>query len=91
MCDALIQDRYVVYILENEEHRHYIGMTSDLRKRVEQHNSGVSKWTKNRGPWHVTWVSKTMEHREAGMLEKKMKRQKGGVGLLKLIDDYRSL
>src|SRR5271155_5395130 len=43
---------YFVYVLENTATRkHYTGFTTDLTQRVGQHNSGVTKSTKNRGKW----------------------------------------
>jgi len=43
-----------VYILESEiTGRHYVGHTSDLAQRLGQHNNGITKSTKNRGPWKL--------------------------------------
>ena len=33
---------YYVHILKNPDDRFYIGQTSDLNKRLEQHNSGAA-------------------------------------------------
>jgi hypothetical protein len=41
---------YCVYVIQNPDGRFYIGMSEDVATRVVQHNSGVSKWTKHRGP-----------------------------------------
>jgi hypothetical protein len=41
---------YFVYILQNPEGRYYIGLSDNLVRRLEQHNLGVSKWTRGRGP-----------------------------------------
>jgi DNA-binding response OmpR family regulator len=35
-----------VYVIQNAEGRFYIGMTTDLEQRLQDHNSGISKWTK---------------------------------------------
>jgi len=41
---------YFVYVLENTvTQKHYTGFTWDLVQRLGQHNSGVTKSTKNRG------------------------------------------
>ena len=43
---------FQVYVLPSEStHRVYVGYTSDLTQRLGQHNHGVTKSTKNRGPW----------------------------------------
>jgi predicted GIY-YIG superfamily endonuclease len=44
-----------VYVIQNTENRFYIGMTIDLGERLLDHNNGVSKWTKYRGPWKLVW------------------------------------
>ena len=72
---------YRVYILLNPEGRRYIGVTDDVERRLGQHNQGVSKWTKGRGPWRVEWTSTPRSLGDARALENPMKRQKGGAGL----------
>jgi len=72
---------YCVYILSNKEGRHYIGLTSDVSRRLTQHNAGISRWTRDKGPWALDWVSNTMSLSEATRLERLLKRQKGGGGL----------
>jgi predicted GIY-YIG superfamily endonuclease len=44
-----------VYVIQNAEGRFYIGITADLEQRLSDHNNGVSKWTKHRGPWSIVW------------------------------------
>jgi putative endonuclease len=72
---------YQVYILQNAAGRFYIGLSEDIRVRLQQHNDGVSKWTRSRGPWNLLWTSTPMSLSEARKLESLLKRQKGGVGL----------
>jgi len=53
---ATLSSMYVVYVLRSESTgRHYVGFTADLTQRLGQHNSGVTKSTKNRGPWVVIY------------------------------------
>ena len=72
---------YQVYILRNECGRSYIGISAEVQRRVEQHNAGVSRWTRGKGPWELTWVSRPMALGEARKLENLFKRQKGGGGV----------
>ena len=44
---------YYVYILQNEDGRLYIGSTSDLERRVRQHQDDEGGWTRGRGPWEL--------------------------------------
>jgi len=48
---------YCVYVLQNNQGRRYIGLSEDLQLRLDQHNAGVSRWTKDRGPWKLIWQS----------------------------------
>jgi putative endonuclease len=41
-----------VYVLRSSATgRLYTGATTDLDRRLSQHNAGLSRSTKNRGPW----------------------------------------
>ena len=75
---------YHVYILRNQELRFYIGLTENVEVRLEQHNSGVSTWTRNRGPWHLVWSKEFQSLSEAKHFETLLKKQKGGTGFFKL-------
>jgi len=80
---------FFVYILKGAKGR-YIGCTTDIQKRIRQHNEGFSRYTKNRGPWAIEWISKSMSHTDALILEKKIKRQKGGAGLQQIMREFGS-
>ena len=71
---------YRVYVLQNREGRFYVGLSDDVPRRVAQHNSGWSKWTKGKGPWRLAWKSDVMNLSQARKLELLLKRQKGGAG-----------
>jgi putative endonuclease len=71
---------YFVYVLQNPESRCYIGLSDNVVRRVEQHNLGVSKWTRGRGPWRLVWNKGPFTLSEARKLEQDLKRQKGGSG-----------
>ena len=75
---------YQVYVLKNLKGKFYIGLSENVQLRLQQHNQGISKWTRNRGPWFLVWTSKTMTLGEARKLENQLKRQKGGMGFHKL-------
>jgi hypothetical protein len=50
---------FFVYVLRNKASgRHYTGFTSDLVQRLGQHNTGVTKSTKNRGEWELIYQEK---------------------------------
>ena len=76
---------YRVYLLRNAAGVRYIGISSDVTRRLQAHNAGKSSWTKSRGPWELIWQSRALSLREARKLENSLKRQKGGEGLEPLL------
>jgi putative endonuclease len=71
---------YRVYILRNCGGSFYIGLSEDVARRVEQHNTGQSRWTKGRGPWAIVWQSEKLSLTDARKLENRLKRQGRGAG-----------
>ena len=61
-----------------------MGLTSDLDRRLEEHNTGRSKWTRKHGPWERIWQQGPLTLTEARQLENQLKRQKGGRGFIAL-------
>jgi putative endonuclease len=48
---------YVVYVLESlNDKKHYIGQTSDVNQRIQEHNQGRVRWTKAHRPWKILYV-----------------------------------
>lgn len=45
----------IVYVLKSDRHvgRYYTGLTSDMERRLEFHNAGMSRHTSNGCPWRV--------------------------------------
>jgi predicted GIY-YIG superfamily endonuclease len=81
---------YKVYVIQNPAGKFYIGLSEDVTERVRDHNSGISKWTKSRGPWTLVWTSPPLTLTEARKLENLLKRQKGGVGFYQMTGLSRS-
>lgn len=51
---------HYVYLLVsvNDPSQRYIGVTSDLRARLQKHNSGKSRHTSKHAPWRlVTYIA----------------------------------
>jgi predicted GIY-YIG superfamily endonuclease len=46
---------YIVYVLINTKYpdRIYIGLTDDISRRVAEHNSDKSSYSRKYGPWEV--------------------------------------
>ena len=75
---------YQVYVLQNKLGRFYIGLSEDPERRLDQHNAGVSKWTRTYRPWTLVWRSDRMSLGDARRFESLLKRQKGGAGFFRM-------
>jgi len=81
--------RWHVYVLRNPDGKLYIGVSGELERRLLQHNSDQSKWTKRKGPWRLLWTSRALSLSDARKLENKLKRQKGGDGFYRMTGLFR--
>ena len=70
---------YFVYILWSTfRNCFYIGVTEDVDNRLKDHNSGVSKWTKGKGPWTIVRQKEFPTLSNARKFELLLKRKKDG-------------
>lgn len=57
---------YYTYILQSKKDgRFYTGYTVDLRKRLIEHNLGLSGYTKGRGPFTVVYYEACLNQTDA--------------------------
>jgi predicted GIY-YIG superfamily endonuclease len=89
-CSMRVEKDYRVYVIQNALRQFYIGLSDDPERRLEDHNAGISKWTKNKGPWMLVWTSEATSLSRARKLENLLKRQKGGDGFYQLTGLARS-
>jgi putative endonuclease len=69
---------YFVYILESEiDGRLYKGQTSDIEKRLTEHNSGKTKSSKGYKPWKLVYFERYETRDEALLREKYFKTGRG--------------
>ena len=69
---------YFVYILKSlKDHKRYIGFTSDLERRILEHNSGLVKSTRNRKPLELIYTEEFENKKIAMAREKFFKSGKG--------------
>lgn len=69
---------HYVYILQSsKDQSHYVGITTDLRKRVLQHNSGQSKYSKTKKPFILVWYCAFRIKSRALAFEKYLKHGSG--------------
>jgi putative endonuclease len=76
-----------VYVLRSElTGRFYIGSTSDLRRRIDEHNAGLATATKNREPWRLAYSEGYPTRSLAMKRERYFKTGKGREELTDLLD-----
>jgi putative endonuclease len=68
---------FYTYIIQSEQDESfYVGYTSDLDRRLKDHNEGLSQFTKRKRPWKLFYQESFNTKSEAIKREKFFKRQK---------------
>ncbi len=65
-----------VYMLRNENGRYYVGVSNDVRRRMAEHNAGLSKATMPFRPFRLVRVEKFVSIKEAYAREHFLKSKK---------------
>ena len=64
---------WYVYVLKNNLSKWYIGSTTEIRKRILQHNTGSNKSTKYGRPWKIVYCEISLNKLDARAREKYLK------------------
>lgn len=64
---------YVYVIVQDVTHNSYVGFSSDLRKRLKQHNAGVGAKRTRKGEWRVAYYEAFVNESEARTREQRLK------------------
>jgi putative endonuclease len=79
---------YKVYILNSIlKNKYYVGHTRDINERIERHNKGLVKSTKNYRPWKIIYTEDFVNKNDAYRREFQIKSYKGGSAFKKLIKE----
>ena len=63
-----------VYLLSSlADGRFYVGWTTDVRRRLEEHNAGQGDYTRSRGPWELIGYEMCVSSEEAKKRERALK------------------
>jgi putative endonuclease len=65
---------YIIYSKSSD--RYYVGYTTDLSKRLVEHNSGVSSYTSKCADWEVKYTEPFDDRESAIKREKEIKNKK---------------
>ena len=75
-----------VYVLRSQSSaQHYVGITKDLRRRLEEHDQGRSRATRNRGPWNLLYTEECPDYSFARKRERFFKSGPGHAFLKKRV------
>jgi len=79
---------YKLYILKSRaNNRYYVGHSSDIEKRLVQHNNGEVKSTKPYAPWDIVYSEAFSDKHSAYKREMQVKSYHGGRAFKALIED----
>lgn len=66
--------KFYVYVIQSQQNRSiYVGYTTDLKARLERHNSGYVISTKSRKPWRLIYCEFFINMKDAKSREKYLK------------------
>jgi putative endonuclease len=75
---------YCVYLIKSKSNNKiYIGFTSNLKKRLTQHNENKGGFTKGKGPWNIVYCEFYKSKEDAETREKRLKYFGQALGQLK--------
>jgi putative endonuclease len=78
---------YKVYVLKSlKDGKNYTGYSSDVNRRIIEHNSGKTESTRRRRPFKLLYLEKYQSEEEAKKRERFLKRGKGREELKKLLN-----
>ena len=77
------------YVLQSIKYGNlYIGRTSDLKNRLEEHNQGLSQFTKSYKPWKLIYYEACLNYNDAKRRENYLKTSQGGRLLKRRLKEY---
>ena len=81
---------FTAYVLRSKTtRRFYTGSTSDLPRRLDQHNANEGASTKNRGPWELVLREDFETLAEAVRRERHLKTGKGREEIKRILERNR--
>jgi putative endonuclease len=68
---------FTVYVLTNKVGKRYVGHTSDVKRRLNEHNNTGIGFTSKHRPWVLSYTEEYESRSEAMIREKFLKTGKG--------------
>ncbi|MBM3246302.1 MAG: GIY-YIG nuclease family protein [Candidatus Omnitrophica bacterium] len=82
---------YYIYVLKNNNGKHYLGSCENLEVRLERHNQNSVRSTKNKGPFKLIYKEEFSTRTEARKRESCIKKHKSIKYFLKQIENNLTL
>jgi putative endonuclease len=79
---------FYTYVLKSKNDDLYIGQTSDLRRRIKEHNQGLNLSTKRYRPWSIIYYECCLHSDDAKRREKYFKTSQGRRLLRRRLKEY---
>jgi len=80
---------FYVYVLESQKDKeNYVGFTTNLKKRIEEHNKGLNFNTGFRRPFKLIYCEVCTDENDARRREKYLKTTRGRRFLVKRLISY---
>ncbi len=76
---------YCYILFSDKLNKYYVGSTTDIARRLEEHNRGKEKFTKSGCPWIIVYSEIFAELSDARKRETYIKKQKSRKYIDKLI------
>ena len=64
---------FVYLLFSDKDGKFYTGLTNDLKRRLQEHNSGRGKSTRNRRPLQIIYYEACINEKDAEQREKYLK------------------
>ncbi|MFN5842162.1 MAG: GIY-YIG nuclease family protein [Bacteroidota bacterium] len=81
--------KYYIYVLQSEiDKQFYTGYTSNIIKRIEEHNKGIVPSTKSRKPLKLIYWEGCLNQQDATRREKYLKSGSGKIYIRNRLREY---
>ena len=78
---------FYIYLLQSNS-RIYVGMTTDLKRRVKEHNAGQNVSTKAYLPWNLIFYEAYNNREDATRREKYFKKTQGRQAMRRMLKHH---
>ena len=79
---------YTYVLLSEKDDKFYVGFTKDLKLRIEQHNKGLVKSTRDRKPLKLIYYEACLSQVDATKREKYLKSYHGKMFIKRRLNSY---